>query len=120
MLKTIPEILAEARANVRFVTAELAATEIASNDGVVIDVREPAEIEGQADINSLNIPRGILEMKACSAFPDCDKYIYLHCATGARATFAAEQLQRMGYTQVSVVGCELADIRKAIADIPNS
>lgn len=120
MLKTIPEILLEARANVRMVTAEVAATEIATNGGVVIDVREPIEVEGQADINSLNIPRGILEMKVSNAFPDCNKYIYLHCVTGARATFAAEQLQRMGYTQVSVMDCKLEQIQSALATCPTS
>ncbi len=120
MLKTIPEILLEARASVRFVNAELAAKEMTTNGGAIIDVREPAEVEEQGDINSLNIPRGILEMKVLSAFPDCEKYIYLHCATGARATFAAEQLQRLGYQQIAVISSELKEIQSALATCSKS
>jgi rhodanese-related sulfurtransferase len=37
----------------------------------------------------------------------------LHCATGARAIFSAEQLKRVGYLNVSVITSSLDDICNA-------
>ena len=36
--------------------------------------------------------------------------IYVHCATGGRARFGAEQLARLGYTNVTVIGCDAATV----------
>jgi phage shock protein E len=39
--------------------------------------------------------------------------IFLHCATGGRASFAAEQLTRLGYTNVSAIICPHNDVSNA-------
>lgn len=107
MLKTIPELLQEIRSHVRCITAEQAAAEISENNSQLIDVREPEEVAVAAIAKSTNIPRGVLEMKASMSFPDPETKIYIHCASGARAVLAAEQLQRIGYRNVSAITCEL-------------
>ena len=43
-----------------------------------------------------------------SAF--AERPIYLHCATGGRATLAAEQLQRIGYNKVTVISCKAENV----------
>ena len=112
MLKTVPELVAEARAELRCVDATTAMEEIRQNNGTIIDVRELVEVQNLAAPRSINIPRGILEMKIAEVIPDENHPIYLHCATGGRATLAAQQLQNMGYTRVSVVTCPINTIKE--------
>jgi len=49
-------------------------------------------------------------MKMLQLHPNEDLAIFIHCATGARATFAAEQLHRVGYTNVWVITSMLDDV----------
>jgi len=111
MLKTIPELLQEASKNVRRISAEEAAKELDKNKGLIIDVREPSEHLAKAAVGAINIPRGLLEMKLMEIEKDPERAIYLHCATSARATLAAEQLARVGYSNVSVITCDVDTIK---------
>ncbi|WP_407080220.1 rhodanese-like domain-containing protein [Alteromonas aquimaris] len=92
---------------VRKVTAQEAAKECAQNKGTVLDVREPAECETSPVKASINIPRGVLEMKIIEKFKDPNHPFYIHCASGVRAQLAAEQLIHMGYTTVSAITCDI-------------
>lgn len=113
MLKTIPELLQEASKNVRRISAEQANSEMEKNKGLMIDVREPSEHLAKAAVGAISIPRGLLEMKIMEIEKDPERPIYLHCATSARATLSAEQLARVGYTQVSVITCDVDTIKNA-------
>lgn len=113
MLKTVPELVAEKRAALRCVDAATAMAEIAANNGTIVDVRELVEVATLSAPNSVNIPRGILEMKIVDVIPDPGHPIYLHCASGGRATLAAAQLVDMGYQAVSVVTCEINTVKSA-------
>ena len=113
MLSSIPDLLKEAGKSVRRVSMQEASAELAANQGLVIDVREPAEYESNGVPNATNIPRGLLEMKMMELEKDPARPIYLHCATSARAVLSAEQLARVGYTQVSVITCDVETIKKA-------
>ena len=112
MLKTVPELVAEARTGLRCVDAATALKEMKSNGGTIVDVRELVEVNNLAAPQSLHIPRGILEMKITDVIADEAHPIYVHCATGGRATLAAQQLQSMGYTQVSVVTCPVNVVKE--------
>ncbi|MEG3768755.1 rhodanese-like domain-containing protein [Alteromonas sp. 14N.309.X.WAT.G.H12] len=112
MLKTIQERLAAIPYAIRTVSAADAAIEIKQNQGCVIDVREPAEVQSEPVDGALNIPRGVLEMKMLQQFPDASKPIYIHCASGVRAHLGAEQLLNMGYANVTVITCSIADIKQ--------
>lgn len=112
MLTTLPELIANARAELRCLNAETAIKEQRENGGTMIDVREPLELEGSPAPHSINIPRGVLEMKVMDLIPDAEHPIYLHCATGGRATLAAEQLKRLGYERVSVITCQADIVRQ--------
>jgi len=110
MLKTIPEIIAQARESLTFINAEEAVVSAKQKNGVVVDVREPSEYAEKSAKASINIPRGLLEMKMLQLYPNETQAIFLHCATGVRAIFAAEQLKRVGYLNVSVITSSLDDI----------
>ena len=110
-LKTIPDLIKEIRPLLRCISLESALKELRSNNGVIIDVREPSEVLESPSPNSINIPRGIIEMKMTELYPNPEQAIYVHCATGARATLSAEQLKRLGYQNVNVITCDLETIR---------
>jgi rhodanese-related sulfurtransferase len=67
---------------------------------VLIDVRETEEwINGHA-AGALHISKGMLEHDIEAAVPQKDKFIVLYCHSGARSALAAENLERMGYSNV--------------------
>ncbi len=110
MLKTIPEVVSEAKKHLTIVTATEAVKKCAELSGLIIDVREPTEFAQKSAAGVINIPRGLLEMKMLQLQPKAELAIFIHCATGARAVFSAEQLKRVGYTNVYVITCSLDDI----------
>jgi len=112
MLKTLPQLLQQAKQNVQLLTAKQAAQYISQNNGLLIDVRESAEHLSAPPIGAINIPRGVLEMKILEIVKDPERPIYLHCASSLRATLAAEQLARIGYTNVSVITCKIDEVLK--------
>ena len=88
-------------------------------NALVIDIRECAERDVGYIVNSINIPRGVLEMKIdghkdiASRFATLDELveqpIYLVCRSGARSVLAALSLQQMGFKSVySVLGGSMA------------
>ncbi|WP_448211633.1 rhodanese-like domain-containing protein [Colwellia sp. MEBiC06753] len=110
MLKKTPEIVAEARISLQTLTAIEAKEKYHEIGGVVLDVREPAEYQAKAAKGTVNVPRGILESKMPELYSDEKTPIFIHCASGARATFAAEQLQRIGYENVWVITCGIDQV----------
>ncbi|MBL0688910.1 MAG: rhodanese-like domain-containing protein [Pseudoalteromonas sp.] len=110
MLTPIPDLLKIITPNQRRIDAEQAKKELEQNKGLLIDVREPAEHATKAAIGAINIPRGLLEMKLMEIEKDAARPIYLHCASGARATLSAEALTRVGYENVTVITCKAEQI----------
>jgi len=110
MLKTIPEVIAQARDSLTLINAEEAIVSAKQKSCVVIDVREPSEYAEKSAKGAVNIPRGLLEMKMLQLYPNETQAIFLHCATGVRAIFSAEQLKRVGYLDVAVITSSLDDI----------
>ncbi|MEH6470473.1 MAG: rhodanese-like domain-containing protein [Halopseudomonas sp.] len=114
MLLSIAELAAQAASSIRTLCADSAHKECGQHpDALIIDVREPLECQQNPIQGSINIPRGILEAALPLQVQDPHHPIYLHCASGMRATLAAEQLTRQGYTRVSVIHAPLDAINKA-------
>ena len=103
MLKTIEEIVKEARSSAQFISPQEASSLISMSHTLVIDVREPEEHAAASIPHSINIPRGVLEMKVSSLAPTADQEILLHCATGGRASLSYLTLKSMGYTNIKVI-----------------
>ena len=114
MLKTMPELVAEARANLNTLTADEASAMQKAQGGVIIDVRDEGEYQSKAAKGTVHVSRGMLESKMPTLYPDASTPIFIHCASGGRATFAAEQLQRMGYENVWVITCKVDDVITAL------
>ena len=80
---------------------------------LVVDVREPGEWADGHVAGAMNIPRGMLEIRADPDSPatdpalsaDKDARVVVYClkAPGARSLLAAQTLGRMGYSNVAAM-----------------
>ncbi|MEO5509767.1 MAG: rhodanese-like domain-containing protein [Longimicrobiales bacterium] len=66
----------------------------------LVDVREDNEYDAGRIPGAIHIGRGVLERDIETAVPDHDEEIILYCGGGFRSALAADNLQRMGYTNV--------------------
>lgn len=66
-----------------------------------IDVREDNEFAVDHAKGVLHLGRGILERDIETAIPDKQAEIVLYCGGGYRSALAADNLRRMGYTNVA-------------------
>ncbi len=100
-MPTFRDLLNQAKASIREVDTEGAATALAAEPAtVVLDVREPDEYEQGALPGALHIPRGNLESNVESRIADKDAEVLVYCAGGTRSAFAARTLGELGYTDV--------------------
>lgn len=76
MLKTIHELIKLASAHVEKIEANQAKQQVALNNGSLIDVREPAEHAVKNAVGTINIPRGVIEMKLIEIEKNVDRVIY--------------------------------------------
>ena len=82
-----------------------------NKDTTIIDVREPKEVEDSKLKDSVNIPRGLLEMKIIELCEKHDAPILIHCKTGGRASLSANTLQIMGYSNVHIILANYDDVK---------
>ncbi len=91
--------LAELRAAIPEVSPAQA-VQLQRQGAAVIDVREADEIAQGTPIGAHRLGRGFLELRAEEAIPDHGRTVLVMCASGARSLFAADELRRLGYTDV--------------------
>lgn len=115
MIKTAGELIAEAQTRINCLDVSSAKTLYeGSENAVIIDVREPESAAVSKLDDSINIPRGLIEMKVQNLCPEPDTLILLHCAGGGRASLTALTLQEMGYTNVHAITAKFEDIKSAL------
>jgi rhodanese-related sulfurtransferase len=119
MALTLAQMVATARSEARETSPAQAARAVNRAElGLIIDVREPAEYHEGHVPRAINIPRGLLELRADPASPSADPalsadpaariLVYCTKGPGARSLFAAQTLTSMGYQHVEVLGGGLA------------
>jgi rhodanese-related sulfurtransferase len=67
----------------------------------LVDVREDREWDAGHLPGAMHLGKGIIERDIELAIPDFDAEIVLYCGGGFRSVLAADNLQRMGYRNVS-------------------
>jgi rhodanese-related sulfurtransferase len=110
----LKEMVQEARASVEEVSVQDAHEGM--RDGTVhmlIDVREPFEWDKGHLPDAVNVPRGLLELRADPESPvtnpdlsgnkDARVIVYCTKAPSARSMLAAQTLGRMGYSNVAAL-----------------
>ena len=66
----------------------------------LVDVREESEWAKDHLPQAVHLGKGVIERDIEKAIPQTDTPIILYCGGGFRSALAAENLQRMGYTNV--------------------
>ena len=112
MIKTAGELISEAQTQIDCIDA-LSAKSLYQNsvNAVIIDVREVNNYDESSLQDSINISRGLIEMKIAKYCPDSETLILTHCGGGGRASLAALTLKKMGYTNVHAITATFEDIK---------
>lgn len=93
-------IVNEAMKSVKEITVSETRERVKSG-ATLIDVREDNEYAlGHAE-GVLHIGRGVIERDIIQKIPDKENEIVLYCGGGYRSALSADNLQKMGYTNVS-------------------
>ena len=67
---------------------------------VLVDIREESEWAAGHLPNAIYLGKGIIERDIEQRVPDTSAKLILYCGGGFRSALAAENLQKMGYTNV--------------------
>jgi rhodanese-related sulfurtransferase len=111
MGKSLKELVDAANAVVPRITPTQAKQMMAHAETLVIDVRDPPEVEASGKVaGAVNVSRGMLEFRADPGSPyydksfNRDKVLFLYCASGGRAALGGKALKEMGYERVYNLG----------------
>ncbi len=78
----------------------------------LVDVREESEWAKDHVPGAIHLGKGVIERDIESRLPDTAAEIILYCGGGFRSALAAENLQRMGYTNVISMDGGIRDWRQ--------
>lgn len=70
------------------------------DDFLLIDIREDHEWEKGHIVRAIHLGKGIIERDIEKLVPFKDREIILYCGGGYRTALTADNLQKMGYTNV--------------------
>jgi rhodanese-related sulfurtransferase len=98
------KIVSDARSRVRECTIhDLKARMESANPPIVIDVREESEYAAGHIPGAIHLSKGIIERDIEERFPNPSVELFLRCGGGFRSAMAADNLGKMGYTNVTSV-----------------
>ena len=78
-----------------------------------VDVREDKEVAVDRARGARHIGRGVLERDVETLIPEKDAAIVLYCGGGFRSALTADNLQKMGYTNVWSIDGGFRDWKEA-------
>jgi phage shock protein E len=113
MLKTADDMIREVQSHIECVDVAAAKKIYDENpDAVIVDVRETHSADESKLSESVNISRGLLEMKVHQVCPQASTIILTHCGGGGRASLAAHTLKQIGYENVYAITAPFEEIKK--------
>ncbi len=102
--KEFEQLVKDIQPNVKEITIPETLERIEAG-ATLIDVREDNEWNAARAARAKHIGRGVIERDIVWQFPDKDTELILYCGGGYRSALAADNLQKMGYTNVfSMIG----------------
>jgi len=72
----------------------------AGEAGQLVDVREESEFSAMHADGAVHLSKGVIERDIETKFPEKDAKLVLYCGGGYRSALAADNIQKMGYTNV--------------------
>ena len=95
------KIVDETRNRIRQVTIDDVKAKLDRDEKfLLVDVREESEYAADHLPGAVHLGKGIIERDVEERVPDPATPMVLYCGGGFRSALAADNLQRMGYTQV--------------------
>jgi rhodanese-related sulfurtransferase len=79
---------------------------------ILVDVREESEFAKDRLPGAIHLGKGIIERDIEARVPDLGAEIVLYCGGGFRSALAADNLQKMGYTNVISMDGGIRDWRE--------
>lgn len=94
-------IVDDAKKRVRETTVDEVKDRLDKGDKfVLVDVREDSEYEKDHLPGAIHLGKGVIERDIEARIPDTGTPLVLYCGGGFRSALAADNLQKMGYTNV--------------------
>jgi rhodanese-related sulfurtransferase len=95
------QIVNDAKQRIRQTTVDEIKTRLDRGDHfTLLDVREESEYAKDHLPGAMHLGKGIIERDIEKKVPDTSAEIVLYCGGGFRSALVADNLQRMGYTNV--------------------
>jgi len=106
-------IVQEAKKQVRETTVDEVKARLDRGEKLcLVDVREESEWNKDHLPGAIHLGKGVIERDIETRLPDTGSEIILYCGGGFRSALAAENLQRMGYTNVLSMDGGIRDWRE--------
>jgi len=95
------QIVDEARKRVRETTADEVKAKLDRGEKfLLVDVREESEFAKDHLPGAVHMGKGVIERDVEQKVPELSTLMILYCGGGFRSALAADNLQKMGYTNV--------------------
>lgn len=95
------EIVNDAKSRVKETTVDEVKRKLDHGDKVLlVDVREESEFAKDHLPGAIHLGKGVIERDIEKRVPDMKTPMILYCGGGFRSAMAADNLQKMGYTNV--------------------
>jgi rhodanese-related sulfurtransferase len=95
------QIVNDARARVKETTIDDVKAMIDRGEKfILVDVREESEFAKDHLPGAIHLGKGVIERDIETQVPDTGSKLVLYCGGGFRSALAADNLQKMGYTNV--------------------
>jgi rhodanese-related sulfurtransferase len=91
----------DAKQRIREVSVEETRTRVKDGKATLVDVREDNEWAAGHARGAVHMGRGVIERDIESRIPDKNAELILYCGGGFRSALSADNLQKMGYTNVA-------------------
>jgi phage shock protein E len=94
------KLVADAKQRITEISPAEARAAAERGDALLIDVREAEEYGSGHAAGAKHLSKGVLEVEIEEQVPNTDQPIICYCGGGGRSALAADNLQKMGYTNV--------------------
>jgi len=107
------KLVQDAKRRIREVTVGQVKTKLDRGEKFhLVDVREDSEWAVDHVAGAVHLGKGVIERDAEQRIPDKSAEIVLYCGGGFRSALAADNLQKMGYTNVYSMDGGIRDWRE--------
>jgi len=107
------KIVDDAKTRVRETSVDAVKTRMDRGDKfLLVDVREESEYVNDHLPGAIHLGKGVIERDIEGRVPELNTEMILYCGGGFRSALAADNLQKMGYTNIISMDGGIRDWRK--------